>query len=98
MRYLSWLWRKVACITIGHNIDPCDDYAVQCFRCGLTFHYDRPPRNDVGFWLNWLEFKKTIREFLKPAPRRCEVCGEKARLVNGFICGKAKCADDWMPF
>ena len=48
------LWfRKLICWVIGHNTDQCDDYATECFRCGLLFDFDRRPRSDLGFWLTY---------------------------------------------
>lgn len=96
MRFLTWIWRKVACLAIGHNIDPCDCYAEECFRCGLTFNFDKPPRNDIGFWLDYFEFKNWWRaSFLG---RQCECCGCRLKRGQDWICDSNKCADDWMPF
>ncbi len=66
---------RLICRLIGHNIDPCDCYATECFRCGLTFDWDKPPRNDLGFWLDhlWLiewATLRPIRWWLK-----CPTCG-----------------------
>jgi len=53
--------KKLVCFLIGHDIDPCDCYASECFRCGLVFDWESPPRSDIGFWLDWYALKRRLR-------------------------------------
>lgn len=93
-RFKNWL----VCQVIGHSIDPCDYWAEECFRCGLLFHYDDPPRSDLGFFLDYFNKTGLFRYRTWITGRRCECC--QARLKKGqmFLCGKGKCTDEWMPF
>ena len=69
--------KNFKCWLIGHAIDPCDCYAGECYRCGITFPYDAPPRSDLGFYLayydvrRWLRFD-ALRNWLK-----CPDCGKR---------------------
>lgn len=96
MRFVHKMWLNVVCFVIGHNIDPCDLYAEECFRCGLLFHYDEKPRDDIGFVLWWSNCKRSFRDLW--TERTCEVCGERLSRGQGFICDRQKCSDLWMPF
>ncbi len=81
--------KKLICRLIGHDIDQCDCYAVECLRCGLVWDWmDGPPRNDLLWWLGWARLHAgfritTIRFWLV-----CPDCGGRL--------GKHK--PDCMPF